>query len=255
MDSDLKQISKLILKERFSDFKSFYDDYALDLDLFKLKHKKILLKWFDEEDFAELKDYLYPEFLLIIYGKFLNKIYTVDWSGEEYPGQVKASLTKILKTYNKPTFKWNLKEFEATLSIESLKRGEYIDLLFKALDHRLSDTGFQLLFLDLFNDEYYYTILPVNEIAAALNIAGKDFRTCDSKTYDIEITSLGSNKSKIILFIKNKHKIELKEILKHIKNLPISVEKSCTILRIKELEQELKNLGCEYRITENTAAQ
>jgi len=249
MDNDLKQISELILKNRFSNFESLFNDYFSDLESFKSKYEKFLLKWFDKEDFDGLDEYLYPEYLLIIYGKYVGKIFSVDWSGEEYKGQVKSSLTKILKTYDKPTFKWNLKKFESSLKQENIKRGEYIGLLFGALDKELLKIDFQLLFIELFDDEYYYTILPKSEIKSALKMKGKVFCTYDSKTYDIEITNLGINKSKVMLYLKNKHKIELKEISKYVENLPVLVE-SGNILKIKKLEKELKAMKCEYEIRE-----
>ncbi|MGJ8732292.1 MAG: DUF6630 family protein [Cellulophaga sp.] len=175
MDNDLKQISELILKDGISDFQSFFNDYVLDLESFQLKHEKLLLKWFDKDDFDELNEYLYPEYLLIIFGKYVNKIFSVDWSGEEYTGQVKSSLTKILKTYDKPTFNWNLKKFESSLNQENIKRGEYIGLLFRALDKELLKIDFQLLFIELFHDEYYYTILPKSEIKPTLEMKGTGF--------------------------------------------------------------------------------
>lgn len=249
MNSDLEQISELILKDRFSDFQLFFNDYTSSLESFILKYEKLLLKWFDKDDFGELNEYLYPEFLLIMYGKYVNKIFSIDWSGEEYTGQVKSSLTKILKTYNKSTFKWNLKKFESSLKQENIKRGEYIGLLFRALDKELLKIDFQLLFIELFQDEYFYTILPKSEIKSALKMKGKDFCTYDSKTYDIEITNLGINKSKVMLYLKSKHKIELKEISKYVENLPILVE-SGNILKMKKLEKELKAMKCEYEIRE-----
>jgi len=250
MDNDLKQISELILKNRFSDFESFFNDYVSDLESFKSKYEKFLLKWFDKEDFDELDEYLYPEYLLIMYGKYVSKIFSVDWSGEEYRGQVKKSLTKILKTYNKPTFKWNVKKFESGLNQESIKRGEYIGFLFRALDKELLKIDFQLLFIELFQDEYYYTILPKSEVKSALEMKGKGFCTYDSKTYDIKITNLGNSKSKVMLYLKSKHKIELKEINKYVQDLPILVESGCNILKIKKLEKELKSMKCEYEINE-----
>lgn len=249
MDRDLRQISELILKDRFSDFQSFFNDYVLGLDSFQLKHEKLLLKWFDKDDFDELSEYLYPEYLLIMYGKYVNKIFSVDWSGEEYTGQVKSSLTKILKTYGKSTFKWSVRTFESSLNQKNIKRGEYIGLLFRALDKELLKIDFQLLFIELFHDEYYYTILPKSEINSALEIKGKGFCTYDSKIYDIEITDLGINKSKVMLYLKSKHKIELKEMIKYVENLPVLVE-SGNILKIKELEKELQAMKCEYRISE-----
>ncbi len=249
MNKELKRISELILKEKFSDFELFYKDYLSSLDSFKIKHEKLLLKWFDKEDFDDLDEYLSSEYLLIIFGKYANKIFSVDWSGEEYTGQVKSTLTKILKTYNKSTFKWNLKEFEKSLSQENIKRGEYIGLLFKALDKELLKIDYQLLFIELFDDQYYFTLLPKSEIKPALQIKGKGFSTYDSKTYTIEITYLGMNKSKVMLYLKNKHQIGLKEIREYVDNLPILVE-SGNILKIRKLESELQSMECEYKITE-----
>ncbi len=247
MNTELEQLSQLCFKEKYKDFETFINDFK-DFENFKVKYEKLLLKWCDKEDFDDFKGYRYED-LFVIFGKSIYKTYSVDWSGEEYVGEIKKSLTNILKTYNKPTFKWNKKKFESNLNISVLKRGEYITLLFKALDEELNKIGFQMLFIELFDDEYHYTILPKAEIKRALELQNSYFQTYDSKLYEIKITELGNEKPKVMKYLKNKFSIPLNEIQKFANDLPISLGCS-NILSIRLIEEEIKNLNCKYEIIE-----
>ncbi len=247
MDTELEKLSLLCFKEKYKDFEKFITDFK-SFENFKVKYEKLLLKWCDKEDFDDFKEYRYED-LFVIFGKSIHKTYSIDWSGEEYVGEIKKSLTNILKTYNKPTFKWNKKKFESNLNIAVLKKGEYITLLFKALDKELNKIGFQILFIELFDDEYHYTILPKSEIKKGLELKNSYFQTYDSKLYEIKITKLGNEKSKVMKYLKNKFSIPLNEIQKFTNNLPINL--GCNnILNIRLIEEEMKNLNCEYEITE-----
>lgn len=173
MNTEIQKLSTLCFKEKTGEFEKFLNDFN-DFENFKIKHQKLLLKFADKEDFDDFKDY-YPEHLFVIFGKSINKTYSVDWSGEEYAGEIKRSLTEMLKTYNTPTFKWNNKKFESNLDFESFKKGDYVNLLFKALDKELNKLGFQILFIELYDDEYHYTILPIVEIKLGLELKNSNF--------------------------------------------------------------------------------
>ncbi len=247
MDTELEKLSLLCFQDKHRDFERFITDFK-NFENFKVKYEKLLLKWCDKEDFDDFKEY-HCEHLFVIFGKSIHKTYSIDWSGEEYVGEIKKSLTNILKTYNKPTFKWSKKKFESNLNITILKKGEYANLLFKALDKELNKMGFQMLFIELFDDEYHYTILPKSEIKKGLRLKNSYFQTYDSKLYEIKITKLGNEKSKMMKYLKNKFSIPLNEIQKFTNDLPINL--GCNnILNIRLIEEEIKNLNCEYEITE-----
>ncbi len=248
MDRDLKKLVELIFKEKTKEFEKFIEEYK-NLSEFKIKYKKMLLKYFDLEDFNELDEYLSESFLFLMFGRNINKIYSIDWSGEEYPGEVKTSLTKMLKTFGKETFNWNSKKFHENIDYNLLRKGDYISLLFRELDNNLLKMDFQILFIDLYDDEYHYTILPKVDIKNALQLSGKDFQTLDSKIYEIYVNDTGENKSKLMLYLKKKNNINLNDIKEYILNTPILVEKG-NIIKIKETEKELNKIGCEYSINE-----
>ena len=247
MEKSLSELAKLILKQDFPLFEKLIEDYNFDIEFFKNKYKKILIKWIDKDDFDNIQDCLSPEFLLEIYANSLNKMFCIDWSGEEYSGQIKSTLTKLLKTYNEDTFKWNLKEFEKTLNFNELRKGDYVALLFQALDIEVKKKGYQLLFIELYDDEYHYTILRKDDIEKALQIKGNGLETYNSKCYKIYLISIGEHKSKVMSYLKSKHNISLKEIKSYINNLPILMGQGYSTT-IRKIEKELKDLGCKYEI-------
>ncbi len=248
MDNEIRKLSNLCFKEKSSEFEKFINDFK-DFESFTVKYKKLLLKWCDREDFDDFKDYL-PEHLFVIFGKSIHKTYSIDWSGEEYRGEIKKSLTEILKTYHTQTFKWNHKKFESSLNLEDLKRGGYISLLFREFDKELKKIGFQILFVELFDDEYHYTILPIEEIELGLELGNSNFQTYDSKLYEIMIMGLGNEKSKLMRYLRNKFSLSLNEIKEFTNKLPISL--GCgNILNIKLIEDEIKELNCKYEIVEH----
>ncbi len=249
MENSLSSIAKLILKDDYFKFENFISEYNSDIVTFKNKHKKLLLRWIDKEDFEVIEDYLSFEYLFEIYANSVHRMFNIDWSGEEYPGQLKGTLTKILKILGAETFKWSLKEFELSIDFSELKKGDYIALLFKAFDKELEQKGYRLLFIEMYDDEYHYTILEKDKMKNALLIKGKNFETYDSKLYEIYITNVGKSKSKVMLYLKSKHKIELTAIKSYIENLPIEIGKGY-LPTIRKLESELKDLDCTYQIKE-----
>lgn len=250
MNENLRRLSKLCFKEQSSGFENLINDYLnKNIEEFQVKYQKLLLNNFDKEDFEDLDMLLSESYLFVIFGRKIQKIHSVDWSGEEYAGEVKKSLTNILKTYNSPTFKWNNRKFLESLNIESLERGELVGLLFREFDKKLNDLGFQMLFIELFDDEYHYTILPSKEINVGLEINDKEFKTYDSKLYEISVIQKPENPSKLMLYLKNKFSLPLNKIREFTENLPIIIECG-NILKIKSIEKELKNLDCEYSIIE-----
>jgi ribosomal protein L7/L12 len=176
-------------------------------------------------------------------------MFTIDWSGEEYPGQVKGTLTKLLKANNESTFKWSLKEFESSLDFSKLRKGDYITLLFCALDEEIMKKGYQLLFIEMYDDEYHYTILKREKIKSALHINGNDFEMHTSKRYKLYLIAMGNSQAKVMLYLKSKHNIGLKEIKSYVNNLPILMGQGY-LTQLKKVEEELKALGCKYEIKE-----
>jgi hypothetical protein len=149
MENGLVELAKLILREKYIGFEKIICDYYSDIESFKNNYKELLLKWIDKDDLDDIQDYLSPEYILMMYANSQNLMFTIDWSGEEYPGQVKGTLTKLLKANNESTFKWSLKEFESSLDFSKLRKGDYITLLFCALDEEIMKKGYQLLFIEM----------------------------------------------------------------------------------------------------------
>ncbi len=251
MEDALSKLARLILNDDYFGFERFIDEYNSDVETFKDKYRKLLLKWIDLEDFDEIEDYLSPEYLFEVYANNLNKVFSLDWSGEEYQGQLKGCLTKMLKTYGEQTFKWSLQKFESSINFSKLDKGDYIALLFSAFDKEIEKIGYQLVFIEMYDDEYHYTILEKEKIERALLIKGENFEIYDSKFYEIYITNVGESKSKVMLYLKSKHNIELAAIKSYIENLPILIGKGYLPM-IRKLESELNNINCKYVIKEIT---
>lgn len=118
---------------------------------------------FEEDDEEDLPDY--DSELLFLLAEHKDLMGVVDWSGEEYNGQMAEKIDGILKKRGLSGFSWDTEAFDATVDFDKLRRGDYILLLFDALDKRLRDLGLRLTFFLIGSDGYPYTVLPEADFA------------------------------------------------------------------------------------------
>jgi hypothetical protein len=101
-----------------------------------------------------------PEQFLIDFAQQKGRMAWVDWSGEEADGEVTDIIDRMLQRHWCTDFEWDIDEFESKLDFDTLKRGDYILKLFEAIDLKLKANGFQLIFFQVGDDAYHYSVLP-----------------------------------------------------------------------------------------------
>ena len=97
MDNKLQSFTKVLLKEQYDEFLKMIQLFNVDKRTFILKHRKMFEKgWYDiDSDDNELSEVD----IMLCFAITSRRMAVIDWSGEEYPGQVKRSITMMLKHY------------------------------------------------------------------------------------------------------------------------------------------------------------
>jgi hypothetical protein len=179
----IKLFAETLLDKDFDEFqKMFFDLQNLSYKDFSQKYADWLKKLFesDADDVNDLEpsqwyfvdyrsefngDYIVsPEQFLIDFAQQKGKMAWVDWSGEDADGEVADIVDRMLKLNWCTDFEWNIDEFESKLNFDTLERGDYILKLFEAIDLKLKAKSFQLIFFQVGDDAYHYSVLPVEFI-------------------------------------------------------------------------------------------
>ena len=212
---------------------------------FYQKYKIYIENGYEKEDFFELYDEITRKELLLLFTLERKIIYEIDWSGEEYPGQVKKSINQLLKNCGMEKFNW--KKINIIKEIESLgiKRGEYLPWLFKNLNMELEAIQYQIKFFDMENDSYYYFLIS-NENYDKVKHMENIF--LDMKTYEMYLLTKTMN-SKIMLYLKNKFNVKLEEIKDFVKQEKILVLTG-NDKQIKYELEKINKIGGEINVIE-----
>lgn len=146
MDSKLQLFAKVLLKEHYDEFLEMIQLFNIDKRTFVLQHRKMFEKgWYDtsseDNEFSEVD-------IMLCFAIVSHRMAVIDWSGEEYSGQVKRSITMMLKNYGIERFLWNTKKFEDSLDWDKIRRGDYLPLLFQAMNKQLNRGGYSIVFCD-----------------------------------------------------------------------------------------------------------
>ena len=191
MNKKLQSFAKVLLKEQYDEFLKLLHLFKNeDRKTFAFQHRKMLEKgWYDVDsyynDLSEVN-------ILLCFAISSRRMAIIDWSGEEYPGQVKRSITMMLKHYGIERFSWNTKVFEKSLDWDNMRRGDYLPILFHAMNIQLNKVGFSITFCDIQSDCFYYAILPIVEFAEFDNMDFENGMTIISpKIYNIYLTDKG----------------------------------------------------------------
>ena len=97
MDSKLQLFAKVLLKERYDEFLEMIQSFNIDKKTFILQHRKMFEKgWYDTS--SEVNEFSEVD-IMLCFAIASRRMAVIDWSGEEYPGQVKRSITMMLKNY------------------------------------------------------------------------------------------------------------------------------------------------------------
>ncbi|MCL2743142.1 MAG: hypothetical protein FWE67_04755 [Planctomycetaceae bacterium] len=164
--SKLLQFAEVCLGSYYSEFKQALDDSKneeMNTSEFLEKYPMFKMVWAELKeiqqggDDSEIDDCLAVMFLLFAEDK--NVMFRVDWSGEDETGDVAQFVGQLLQSRNITGFEWDTEKFDASLDWKKLGRGDYILLLFKAVDKELQKIGNRLTFFFMGDDSYPFTVL------------------------------------------------------------------------------------------------
>ena len=247
-------IGSLLTQKQKQEAQEVLTDYRKQnaKDFFR-KYKKTFLKLWDESDFAEFlednKDFDLTASLLTMYLAEIKFLVQADWSGEEYPGQIKKFLHQRLKHYGYPDIKLNDKSAKDSLKNKQVKRGEWIPLLMRCFDKQVMPLGLKIVYLSLGDDEYNIALVPQDwfEIAKSQSVEGH-FEISDTSVWEIEIAEIGIKRTAAMALLKKHFNVPLSEIKTFISVLPIFIGRGSEkeILRLKD---EYERAGCVVRLS------
>lgn len=249
MDNKLQSFTKVLLKEQYDEFLKMIQLFNVDKRTFILKHWKMFEKgWYDiDSDDNELSEVD----IMLCFAITSRRMAVIDWSGEEYPGQVKRSITMMLKHYGIEHFLWNTKKFEASLDWEKIHRGDYLPLLFRDMNMQLNKDGYAIVFCDTKSDCFRYAILPISEFVQFENTELGDYLTIISpKIYNIYLVDKGNEFPKIMLYLKKKFSVPLSEIKEFCSKDKILLGIGNSII-VDEYRKEIEKLGGKIEVEEN----
>ena len=245
MNKELNLFAKILLRENYEEFEKLLSEFETsDRKEFVRRYKKMIEKAeFDTEYYDEVDE----QILFQSFAVHTKRMFFVDWSGEEYVGQVKRSISVMLRNYGENTFNWDTKKFEATLDFSTLKRGEYLPLLFSAMDRQLETLGYQIVIFNEFSDRYCYCLLPTRDMQLVNGVQTEMFAIIDTKIYEAYLIDKGIETGKMLLYLKNKFSIPLNEIKNFATQPEILLVKGNLITVTKE-KAEIEKIGGKVRI-------
>ena len=187
--------------------------------------------------------------LLTMYLAEIKFLVQADWSGEEYPGQIKKFLHLRLKHYGYPDIKLNDKSAKDSLKNNQVNRGEWIPLLMSCFDKQVVPLGLKIVYLSLGDDEYNIALVPQDwfEKVKSQSVDGH-FVISDSSVWKIEILEIGNNRTTAMALLKKHFNIPLSEIKAFISVLPIFIGRGSEKETLK-LKDEYERAGCVVRLS------
>ena len=209
------------MRKIFSDYNTF------DNEVFYKTHKKWLSKQYDLDDWCLNQESSSKTSAQLAIEYMIGNLYfsTVDWSGEEYPGQVKKYLNQRLKAMGITNVKLDDKKLRKTVNEGKVKRGEHIPLLFQLFENQLTQFDIHILIINLeVDDEYKFTIVDNSHIDLfdGTNCAEISFEL--PVLYKIYLDEIDNGKRvDMILHLKKTMEIETKQARLIVDKLPIEI--------------------------------
>lgn len=247
--SNLDLIAGYLLQEKVVEFRNLLHHLKnTDIVSFLKDHKKILDKIIDVDTLIEEgTDHLDEILVLLAIAVDVQAVMIIDWSGEEYPGQVRKGIAQMLAGLNVHSFEWKNKNIEEQIIALEPRRGGYLPLLFRALDAELEQAGFNLGLIDIGQDCYYYFVLPKKGFDEIVNMEGEGFTILDTNVYEIYLKGAEAPSSKLMLYLKNKFNIPLGEVKTFLQQDKILIDTG-TLSDIKNVKLELESMHVPYQI-------
>lgn len=123
-----------------------------------------------------------PHRVLVDFAVWKSRLAWVDWSGEEEEGEIVRKIDEMLFRHHSRHFVWDQKAFNEKIDLDRLDRGDYVLLLFKAIDEVLKKSGLRLVFFDTGDDGYRYAVLSKDDFEKVDGLSWIYHRVCNIDT-------------------------------------------------------------------------
>jgi hypothetical protein len=252
--SNLNFIARQLLQEKVIEFDMLLASLKdSDPVSFLKNNKKILDKIADVDALIDEEPQDIDEILILLaLAVDMQAVMIIDWSGEEYPGQVRKGIDQMLVRSGAGYFQWKNKNIEEQIIAKGPKRGEYLPMLFRALNTELEQAGFSLGLIDIGQDCYYYFVLPKQEFEQIINTEGEGFSILDTNVYEIYLSAKEALPSKAMLYLKQKLNIPLNEIKTLSQQEKILIETG-DMSAMNRVKKELADTGARYEVIKKEA--
>ena len=156
---ELLQFAEVCLGSQYAEFKQALNDFP-NMNASEFGKKYLIFERLcgDLEDIDEDEDEDFTPVLFILFAQDKKLMFSVDWSGEEETGDVAEAVKRILNVRSGTAFEWDTEKFMASLDWNSIERGDFIPILFKALDAELRKINHCLTIFCTGDDSYHFTV-------------------------------------------------------------------------------------------------
>ncbi|MEK4425054.1 DUF6630 family protein [Solibacillus sp. FSL K6-1523] len=218
-----------------------FDYQKLETHEFIKKQRRFINRTETEEFYIDNNNSNLELHTLIFYLSIIRYVETTDWSGEEYPGQIKRFLHSRLKQYGYSNIKLNDTTIKRKLQHNQVKRGEYIPLLLNCFDNQVRQFGLKIAILEGDFDEYNIALVPMDLFMKMENEV-TDCNVTDTNIWSLHILQIGEKRSNAMHLLRKNLDVPLLEVKNFISTLPICVGIGSKRELIKlKLEYELAN--------------
>ena len=235
-----KEVQKILADYDINDNEAFY----------KL-HKKWLSKLYDIDDWClnQESKVMTDQELTIDYMIGCSYFCSIDWSGEEYAGEIKKYLNSRIKVMSKADIKLDDKNLRKSVNEGEIKRGEHIPLLLQLFESQLSKHNLHIVIINLdVNDEYIITVID-NKNIKLFDGVNSDNITFELPTlYKLYLDEVDSEKRIIMMhYLKGKLGVDIREVKVIIDTLPTEI--CCGTKSVVESVQKLLEDNGAIKIT------
>ena len=223
------------------------EDYDVNRnELFYKLHKKWLSKQYDPDDWClnqEAKLMTHQE-LIIDYMIGCSYFCSIDWSGEEYAGEIKKYLNSRIKVMSVTDIKLDDKNLRKSVNRGDVKRGEHIPLLLQLFESQLSKHNLHIVIINLdINDEYIITVIDNNNLKLFDGVSSDNITFELPTLYKLYLDEVDSAKRIMMMhYLKTKLDVDIREVKVLIDTLPTEI--CCgTKSVIENIQKLLENNG------------
>jgi ribosomal protein L7/L12 len=225
VQTTLRRAAELILGDRFPAFEALLTTQA------------------DGDDTSEAQSVLLLEF-----ARREGLVVSVDWSGEEEPGDFERGVTAILQRRGWLTPAWEGPRSGLLEERTDWERGDYIVALMAAVNVALSRMGLALAQYDTGWDEYHLTVLRAADMGKVIGLRGDGFRLIDVCRYQVHLTDAGPQRGRVILAVKRHLGVGVIQARDALATLPLAVGEG-THTEAHEISDSLRALGAATTVS------